>query len=541
MNLWKNLDKITTQLQKSPTKVLMLDFDGTLTPIVKSPEQAKLPLKTRDLLQKLIAKPDVYLAIISGRKLSDIKEKISLPNIIYGGNHDLEGEFFGKKFIHPDAKKIQLLLRRIYKILDNIAQTFKGVLIEDKKIALGFHYRMADRKHIKQIKILLQNQLKDFWDHKLISIIESKKEIDILPKTEWNKGDFAKLIIDTIYSKTKLHPVAVVIGDDTTDESAFGDLKDDITVVVGEKPLSKAKYYLKNQGEVFKFLKLLYTEEPQKGYFKKIKQIKNLVNKKDFENKDFLYFWNGLIRDSSGRWLNYYQEGIKYFKYGKQIKPDTNDNLQLTFIHASIKHEDAFLTGLYNQSFKNFKQWLIKLHRIQSYFGTAGQILSKRRISEGEHTQVVVGSIPVLANKYNDPYTNKGVHIVYLPGIDTKGCPKDEWKNGQVFHFYPDPKFHNQYLQAMKKKLVQFISRTDKKADRKIIKIIANYYQYGINMHMFENVNQSLFGNQANAMLKLLGLKPIEHGIMDFAAIRLQYKNFEKYFLNEVERLNYSL
>lgn len=253
--LWKDIDKITALFKPESPKLILLDFDGTLAPIVDRPEKAKLPEETKQILKRLSEKENFYLGVISGRELSDIKTKIGIPNIIYGGNHGLEGEFFGKKFIHPDAKKIKLLLRRIYKILDNIAQIFEGVLIEDKKIALGFHYRMADKKHIKQIKILLQNQLKDFWDHKLISIIEGKKEIDILPKTEWNKGDFAKLIIDAIYSKTKLHPVVVVIGDDTTDENAFGDLKDDITVVVGEKPLSKAKYELENTNDVSTFLK----------------------------------------------------------------------------------------------------------------------------------------------------------------------------------------------------------------------------------------------------------------------------------------------
>jgi len=89
----------------------------------------------------------------------------------------------------------------------------------------------------------------------------------------------------------------------------------------------------------------------------------------------------------------------------------------------------------------------------------------------------------------------------------------------------------------MREKLEQFILKIDRQVDGKTLEIIASYYQYGINMHMFENVNQSLFTNQANAMLKLLGLKPIEHGILDFVAMRLQPKNFLNYFIDEV---NYS-
>ena len=56
MDLWKNLDKITAQLQKSSVKVLMLDFDGTLTPIVKSPQAENLSIEMRNLLRKLSKK-----------------------------------------------------------------------------------------------------------------------------------------------------------------------------------------------------------------------------------------------------------------------------------------------------------------------------------------------------------------------------------------------------------------------------------------------------------------------------------------------------
>lgn len=139
-----------------------------------------------------------------------------------------------------------------------------------------------------------------------------------------------------------------------------------------------------------------------------------------------------------------------------------------------------------------------------------------------------------MAQKYNDPYINKGTQVVHLPKIDLKGCPMDKWKNNQVIHYYPDPKYFDQYLQIMKSKLEQFVLRINHKVDKKTLGIIANYYQYGINMHMFEDINQSLFANQANAMLKLLGLRPIEHGIIDFVAMRLQPENFSKYFIDEV-------
>ncbi|MBI2019789.1 trehalose-phosphatase [Candidatus Daviesbacteria bacterium] len=253
--LWNDLNKITALLKSNSPKLILLDFDGTLAPIVKRPDQAKLPPETKQILLNLSKNQNFYLGIISGRELSDIKAKIGIPNIIYAGNHGLQGNFFGKKFLHPAAEKAVPVIKKIRLKTKQIAEKYGGVLIEDKKIALGFHYRMAEQSKAKEIKSALDEVIKPFLDNKLISQVSGKKEVDILPKAEWNKGDFAKLIMGEIYSKTKSHPVVVVIGDDTTDENAFGDFKNDITVVVGKNSKSQAKYYLKNINDVSIFLK----------------------------------------------------------------------------------------------------------------------------------------------------------------------------------------------------------------------------------------------------------------------------------------------
>ena len=533
--LWDEITDIKKFLGVYDKIVLLLDFDGTLTPIVKPPNRAELSKSMRNLLIKLSKKQGFYLAILSGRTLKDIKKKIGLPNIIYGGNHGQEGEIFGKKYLFPVPDKALRALEKIQEQLNQVTGRFKGTFIQNKSLTLSFHYRLAKKQQVPEIKLLVNQMLKPYISKRLIAIIRGKKVIEITPNVNWNKGHFAALIVKKITDRIKTPPLAIVIGDDTTDEKAFQKLKKQITITVGKKYHSKAKYYIKNTKEVIKFLKLLNTINEK--YFAKLRRLKNIVHKKDFQNPDFLEFWKGLIRDSTGRWLAYYYKGVKYFKYGKQSKPDLNDKLQLALIKSSIKHEQAFLSGLNNGGFKNLKQWLIKLHRKQSYFGTKGQILLKGRISQGEHSKMVIGSVLSLAQKYNDPYINKGAQVVNLPVIDPDGCPMDKWENKQVTHYYPDPKYFDQYLQIMKSKLEQFVLRSDHKVDKKTLEIIASYYQYGINMHMFENVNQSLFANQANAMLKLLGLKPVEHGILDFAAMRLQPKNFLNYFIDEV---NYS-
>ena len=253
MYLWKNLDKITTQLQNSPTRVLMLDFDGTLTPIVKSPKAAKLSRKVKNLLVKLSKKEGLYLAIISGRSLGDLKKKVNLSNIIYSGNHGLEGEILKEKYCFPISDKTLMALKIIRKQLNQIAGQYKGVFIEDKRLILSFHYRMAEDK-IPEVKSAFQRVVKPYAQDRLISIIAGKMVFSVRPEVDWNKGSFAKLVINKIQMRTKTTPVSIFIGDDATDEDIFRKLEKGITVKVGKDEQSKAKYWLEDTDNVFKFL-----------------------------------------------------------------------------------------------------------------------------------------------------------------------------------------------------------------------------------------------------------------------------------------------
>lgn len=254
-NLWKNLDKIAPLLEKDRTKIILLDFDGTLTPIVKSPEMASLSPETKRLLRNLNQKPNCYLAVVSGRKLKDLKEKIKLPNVIYGGNHGLEGEIFNRKFSFPITKKAAVTLKKIREQLNQVAGKFKGVSIENKSLSLSFHYRLAGKQQVPAIKLQFKKILKPYTKNQLVSTAAGKMVFDICPRINWNKGSFAKLVIQEIQSLTKATPIAIFIGDDTTDEDVFQLLKKDITINVGENRRSSAEYILKNTREVFKFLK----------------------------------------------------------------------------------------------------------------------------------------------------------------------------------------------------------------------------------------------------------------------------------------------
>lgn len=61
---------------------LLLDYDGTLAPIAPHPDLAVMPTETKNVLQRLSNISDVYIAIVSGRNVNNVKEMVcfKFPN-----------------------------------------------------------------------------------------------------------------------------------------------------------------------------------------------------------------------------------------------------------------------------------------------------------------------------------------------------------------------------------------------------------------------------------------------------------------------------
>lgn len=225
--------------------LLFLDYDGTLTPIVKRPELARPRSSTKKLLERLSKR--VNLCIISGRSLSDIKNMVKIPGVIYAGNHGMEIDCYGEIFIHPAARRFRKKLNRIKKVLKNYLGDIPGILIEDKGLTLSVHYRNVERKYMERIKKVFRRPFG-------ARITYGKKVFEVSPPVQWNKGMAARKIIQL--SRQKVLPI--YIGDDVTDEDAFEELRNrGITIFVGRPKKSYAEYFVWNVKEVVKFLGLL--------------------------------------------------------------------------------------------------------------------------------------------------------------------------------------------------------------------------------------------------------------------------------------------
>lgn len=250
-HLWKEWHKIIRTIKSSTSVFILLDYDGTLTPIVDRPENAYISSETRNLLKTLAKKRGYKVGIISGRILEDIKKRVGLEDLYYAGNHGLELSGPGIEFVHPEAKELVGNISKISGELKIKLEGVEGVIVEDKILTLSIHYRTTPAEKIELVKQKVLEVLSR-WQH--LNLTYGKKVLEVKPRLDWNKGKAAQLLIEKVAPES----LPIYAGDDSTDEDAFLQLSRGVTILVTNTPIqTSARYYLRDADEVKEFLKQL--------------------------------------------------------------------------------------------------------------------------------------------------------------------------------------------------------------------------------------------------------------------------------------------
>lgn len=248
-SLLREIDHLLTGL-KGKRIYLFLDYDGTLTPIAATPDRAKLSTKMRELIRHMLKTTTIIPVIISGRSLPDIRNKIKIPCMIYAGNHGLEMDSCGiyVNFAHDDNYKAHIE-RLEYELRDKLGG-IKGVILENKDLALAVHYRLVAPGQVARVKKLFAAAAKPLTQGNKFRFRSGKKVLELVPGVDWNKGKFVSWLLNTA-GDGAAGRAAFYFGDDLTDEEAFKALGTKAyTVLVGAPRNSAARYYLRDTREV---------------------------------------------------------------------------------------------------------------------------------------------------------------------------------------------------------------------------------------------------------------------------------------------------
>jgi len=246
----------------APGALLLLDYDGTLTPIVERPELAILSPDMKELLKRVSR--HYTLGIISGRSLADVKGLVGLEGIYYAGNHGFEISGPGVKLIKPEAERVRPILVKLCEELREKLGNIEGAIVEDKGSTASVHYRLVAEEEFEHLKNIFKEAVGPHIDSGAVKVTQGKKVFEIRPNVEWDKGKAVLWISGVVDPKGELKPIYV--GDDRTDEDAFLALKEKgVTILVSEGLIkSNAKYFVKNVDEVKTFLERLINLQTQK-------------------------------------------------------------------------------------------------------------------------------------------------------------------------------------------------------------------------------------------------------------------------------------
>jgi trehalose 6-phosphate phosphatase len=204
---------------------VFFDFDGTLSDIVNDPNAATLAPGAGEALQKLAARCPV--AVLSGRDLADVTERVGLPGIWYAGSHGFELTAPDGTHHQNDtaAATIPRLEQAATELRDRLG-SIPGVVVEHKRFGVAVHYRNAARDRVGEVAAAVRAA----GQRDALRVTTGREVIELRPDIDWDKGKTLRWVIDHLQqagSGPQENLLPIFLGDDITDEDAFDAVRHD--------------------------------------------------------------------------------------------------------------------------------------------------------------------------------------------------------------------------------------------------------------------------------------------------------------------------
>jgi len=165
--------------------VLMLDVDGTLAPIAPHPSLARVPDETRRVIASLVTRPNVSVALVSGRAAHGARRLVGVERLWTIGNHGAElMSPDGEITVDPGVTRYAEPMARTARTLDPLLESLRGVVLENKTWTLSVHYRMANEGMLPRLRATVD----DVVARNGLRMTEGKKVFEIRPPVPVDKG-----------------------------------------------------------------------------------------------------------------------------------------------------------------------------------------------------------------------------------------------------------------------------------------------------------------------------------------------------------------
>ena len=244
--------KIQKAYQSAGKRLFILDYDGTLAPFRRRPEEAVPTKELMNLLENLTSDKKNKVVISSGRDQLTLEKWFKKLPITLAAEH---GASYKEEGIwHKNLPLNQPWDDEIISILQSFVDKTPRSKMEIKDTTLVWHYRNVDGwlASLREQQLLIA--LIAPCTRLNLQIMRGNKVVEIKSPYH-NKGSEVKRIL-----KKDTFDFILAMGDDTTDEDTFRELPNDAyTIKIGA--ISEiARYNLRNQTSTIPFLKRLAKE-----------------------------------------------------------------------------------------------------------------------------------------------------------------------------------------------------------------------------------------------------------------------------------------
>jgi trehalose 6-phosphate phosphatase len=255
--LHDHLESVVRRVRSAHRVLLALDFDGTLAPIAARPDDVVLPRSTVSLLERLQAEPKVTLAVVSGRSIADLRRRLDI-DCFYAGNHGLEIEGPGVSFLHPDALARRPALDCACDALETALREATGVFLERKGLSATVHFRLAPPGSLQQLRLTVERALRPYSG--CLDLLPALRAWEVRPHVAWNKGSAVAFLAGRLAENRAEDALVVCAGDDAGDETMFEALPGALSIHVGGRSATSARYVAGGPVELVSFLARAWPE-----------------------------------------------------------------------------------------------------------------------------------------------------------------------------------------------------------------------------------------------------------------------------------------
>ena len=231
------------------SRLLILDYDGTLMPFDKDPQAVVPDEQLLGILKKLRDQDGNKLVVSSGRDRGTLQKWLGPLKVDMAAEHGVwvkrNGEWINSTGLSVSWKE------NIRQVLENMVERTPGSFIEEKDFSIAWHYRAID-------KALGEKRVREFRDVLLyltanddLQVLEGNKVVEI-KNAGINKG---KAALNWVGEQK--WDFIMAIGDDHTDEDTFKALPETAHTIKVGLDTSAARYNMLSVEEVRAFLNSL--------------------------------------------------------------------------------------------------------------------------------------------------------------------------------------------------------------------------------------------------------------------------------------------